>query len=97
MISNAIDAMNGQGRLFLTLREGKRELTLEVRDTGPGMDKSQAAKALEPFYTTKGGKEASFGLGLPYAYYVMRKHGGALHIRSKPGVGTQFTIRLRAG
>ncbi|WP_233568180.1 ATP-binding protein [Cohnella faecalis] len=59
-----------------------------MRDTGPGMDKAQAAKALEPFYTTKGGAGLSFGLGLPYAYQVMRKHGGSLHLRSKPGVGT---------
>ncbi|MCD9021458.1 sensor histidine kinase [Cohnella silvisoli] len=92
LISNAVDAMNGVGHLFITLREGKRELTLEVRDTGPGMDKAKAAKALEPFYTTKSGNEANFGLGLPYAYYVMRKHGGSLHIRSKPGVGTRVYL-----
>ncbi|RKP57275.1 sensor histidine kinase [Cohnella endophytica] len=90
LVSNAIDAMNGEGRLFVSMREGKRELTLEVRDTGPGMDRAEAAKAMEPFYTTKSGKEANFGLGLPYAYYVMRKHGGSLHIRSKPGVGTRI-------
>jgi signal transduction histidine kinase len=89
LISNAIDAMNGQGHLFVSLKDNKRELTIEVRDTGPGMDSVEAAKALEPFYTTKGGKEASFGLGLPYAYYVMRKHGGSLRIRSKRGVGTR--------
>jgi signal transduction histidine kinase len=92
LISNAIDAMKGKGHLFIALREGKRELTLEVRDTGPGMDKAQATKALEPFYTTKSGKEANFGLGLPYAYYVMRKHGGSLHVRSKQGVGTRVYL-----
>ncbi|WP_256757035.1 HAMP domain-containing sensor histidine kinase [Cohnella sp. WQ 127256] len=92
LISNAVDAMNGEGRLFVTMREGKRELTIEVRDTGPGMDKVQVAKSLEPFYTTKSGKDANFGLGLPYAYYVMRKHGGTLHIRSKPGVGTRVYL-----
>jgi signal transduction histidine kinase len=89
VISNAIEAMGGEGNLFVSLREGKKELTVEVRDTGPGMDKAQSVKAFEPFYTTKSGKEANFGLGLPYAYYVMRKHGGSLHIRSKPGVGTR--------
>ncbi len=92
LISNALDAMKGTGHLFITLREGKRELTLEVRDTGPGMDKAQSIKALEPFYTTKSGKEANFGLGLPYAYYVMRKHGGLLHIRSKIGIGTRVYL-----
>jgi signal transduction histidine kinase len=92
LLANAIDAMGGTGHLFLTLREGKRELTVEVRDTGPGMDKTQAAKALEPFYTTKSNKDANFGLGLPYVYYVMRKHGGTLQIRSKLGVGTRIYL-----
>jgi signal transduction histidine kinase len=92
LISNAIDAMNGKGHLFITLREWKRELSLEVRDTGPGMDKAQVSKALEPFYTTKSGKEANFGLGLPYAYYVVRKHGGSLYIRSKQQVGTRVYL-----
>jgi signal transduction histidine kinase len=92
LISNAIDAMNGEGHLFIAVREGKKELTVEVRDTGPGMDKAQAAKVLEPFYTTKSSKEANFGLGLPYAYYVMRKHGGSLLIRSRLGVGTRVYL-----
>ncbi|XID94024.1 sensor histidine kinase [Paenibacillaceae bacterium WGS1546] len=88
VVANAIEATGGQGRLSVSLKESKRELTVEVRDSGPGMTRSQAARALEPFFTTKGGKEANFGLGLPYAYHVMRKHGGSLHIRSKPGQGT---------
>jgi signal transduction histidine kinase len=92
LVSNAIEAMNGAGQLFVSLREGKKELTVEVRDTGDGMDKGQAAKALEPFYTTKSGKEANFGLGLPYAYHVMRKHGGYLQIRSKQGIGTRVYL-----
>jgi len=91
VISNALEAMNGKGRLAIILREGKRDLTLEVRDSGPGMSRTQAARALEPFYTTKGGG-TSFGLGLPYAYHVMRKHGGALHVRSKTGAGTSVFL-----
>jgi anti-sigma regulatory factor (Ser/Thr protein kinase) len=92
LVSNAIDAMKGTGHLFLSLRESKRELIVEVRDTGPGMDKVQATKALEPFYTTKNGKDTNFGLGLPYAYYVMQRHDGSLHIRSKLGVGTRVYL-----
>ncbi|MFD0670627.1 sensor histidine kinase [Cohnella sp. GCM10027633] len=87
VVSNAIEAMAGEGTLEIALRATKRELSLEVRDSGPGMDKSQAARALEPFYTTKRG-DANFGLGLPYAYHVIRKHGGSLHIRGKAGSGT---------
>ncbi len=87
VVSNALEAMNGRGVLVVALKEGKRELTLEVRDSGQGMSRAQAVRALEPFYTTKGGM-GGFGLGLPYAYHVLRKHGGALHLRSKAGEGT---------
>ncbi|MBB6671435.1 sensor histidine kinase [Cohnella nanjingensis] len=91
LIANAIEAMRaadrGEGVLQVRLTEGRRELTIEIRDDGPGMDKAQAARALELFYTTKRGG-ANFGLGLPYAYHVMRKHGGSLQIRSRKGAGT---------
>lgn len=88
VVSNAIEAMAGEGELCVTLRDNKRELALEIRDTGPGMDKAQSEEALQPFYTTKGGQNGNFGLGLPYAYYVMRKHGCSLRISSKQGTGT---------
>ncbi|MBD2870162.1 sensor histidine kinase [Paenibacillus arenilitoris] len=88
LVANALEAMRGSGELSVFLTETKRELIIEVRDTGPGMDRREAAKALEPFYTSKGGSGANFGLGLPYAYHVMRKHKGMLQLRSKPGAGT---------
>ncbi|MFC5531337.1 sensor histidine kinase [Cohnella yongneupensis] len=98
VIANAIEAMNGAGTLQVSLRASKRELTVEVRDSGGGMDKTQARKALEPFYTTKRGQDTNFGLGLPYAYYVMRKHGGDLLVRSRVGEGTSvmFTFPKRS-
>ncbi|MBO9600328.1 MAG: HAMP domain-containing histidine kinase, partial [Cohnella sp.] len=92
IVSNAIDAMNGTGALSVSLHARKRELAVEIRDSGPGMDKSQARQALEPFYTTKRSDDLNFGLGLPYAYYVMRKHGGDLHIRSRAGEGTSVVM-----
>ncbi|MGG4147397.1 HAMP domain-containing sensor histidine kinase [Paenibacillus algorifonticola] len=92
LISNAIEAMDGKGALSLIMKETKRDIMIEVRDTGPGMDRTQTAKAFEPFYTTKRGGSANFGLGLPYAYHVMRKHGGSLHIQSKLGAGTLVSM-----
>lgn len=91
VVSNAIEAMEGGGTLDVMLRAGKRELYVEIRDTGPGMDKTQESKALEPFYTTKRGG-MNFGLGLPYSYHVMRKHGGTLHIRARSGEGTTVVL-----
>lgn len=92
IVANAVEAMKGSGELFIQLNETKRELIIEVKDTGPGMIKSELAKVLEPFYTTKNGSDTNFGLGLPYAYHVMRKHKGMLDMRSKPGVGTSIFL-----
>ncbi|WP_164821717.1 sensor histidine kinase [Paenibacillus koleovorans] len=92
IVSNAVEAMRGQGKLAVQWLEGKKELTLLIVDSGPGMDAAQVRRALDPFYTTKSGSGTNFGLGLPYAYQVMRKHGGSLHIRSKPGEGTQVIL-----
>ncbi|CAM4509900.1 signal transduction histidine kinase [Paenibacillus endophyticus] len=90
--ANALEAMKGEGELLVQLSETKRELIVEIKDTGPGLSKSEAAKVLEPFYTTKSGSDINFGLGLPYAYHVMRKHKGMLNLRSKPGVGTSVFL-----
>ncbi len=92
LISNSVDAMKGKGRLQIELVEAKRELIIEVRDSGGGMPKEAIRKAFEPFYTTKSGSGTNFGLGLPYAYHVMSKHGGRLLLRSKDGEGTTATM-----
>ncbi|RIX59370.1 sensor histidine kinase [Paenibacillus nanensis] len=89
--NNAIEAMGKEGSLFVSLTETKRELVLEIRDTGPGMDRSLRMQVFEPFYTTKRTGH-NFGLGLPYAYHVMRKHKGSLTVRSKQGEGTTFYL-----
>lgn len=88
IIGNALEAMKGEGELAVYFTETKRELVIEVQDTGPGIEKSELAKVLEPFYTTKSVNDVNFGLGLPYAYHVMRKHKGMLLLQSKIGKGT---------
>lgn len=92
IVANALEAMKGKGELFIQLSETKRELIIEIKDSGPGMSKSEMTKVLEPFYTTKSGSDTNFGLGLPYAYHVMRKHKGFLNLRSKPEAGTSVYL-----
>lgn len=94
VVSNALEAMGKQAEreLVLRLSETKREWRLEISDNGPGMNKEATALALEPFHTTKAGTGSNFGLGLPYAYHVMRKHGGSLQLRSAPGKGTTVCL-----
>lgn len=70
-----------------------RAVVLEVSDTGSGMDEEVAARALEPFFSTKG---AGRGLGLAAAAGIVRAHAGELRIDSELGVGTTFVLRFPA-
>ncbi|WP_298700418.1 ATP-binding protein [Brevundimonas sp.] len=89
---NAIEAVGGAGSVAVRLEsllEGG--LRLSVRDSGPGMDREIAARALEPFFTTKPG---AAGLGLPQAYAFARQSGGNLSIDSGPGEGAEVAVTL---
>ncbi|GAA0870702.1 hypothetical protein GCM10009116_25390 [Brevundimonas basaltis] len=91
---NAVEALDGQGSVAVrleTLMEGG--LRLSVRDSGPGMDRDLAARAVEPFFTTR---EGAAGLGLSQAYAFARQSGGVLSIDSAPGQGSEVSITLPA-
>ena len=94
LLANAIEAIDGRGSVAVrleTLMEGG--VRLSVRDSGPGMDAELAARAVEPFFTTKDG---AAGLGLSQAYAFARQSGGVLSIDSRPGDGAEVAITLPA-
>jgi signal transduction histidine kinase len=96
LIENAVDAMDGmdgQGRL--TVRTGRDGdcLVVEIADTGPGIPESVLPHIFEPFYTTKPvGKGTGLGLDICWRIVVQR-HGGDLRVTSGPG-HTSFRVLL---
>jgi signal transduction histidine kinase len=92
LTQNAVEAVGSKGSVAVRLEalmEGG--LRLSVRDTGPGMDREMAARAVEPFFTTRDG---AAGLGLSQAYAFARQSGGVLSIDEAPGGGAEVSITL---
>ena len=94
LIRNAQHAMPEGGDLILRTRVEGDHAVLEVTDTGVGMDEAVAAKVFDAFFSTRPGGS---GLGLPTTRKVVEAHGGTIALRSEPGQGTMFTLRLPLG
>jgi PAS domain S-box-containing protein len=102
---NARDAMPDGGSLTIAVNaavapldldtplKGKKALRLTVADTGSGMDASTLARAIEPFYSTKGIGKGT-GLGLSMVHGLTRQLGGGMKISSTQGFGTRIDLWL---
>jgi two-component system CheB/CheR fusion protein len=92
LLLNAAQAMNGQGRITVTIASSEHACEIRVQDTGPGVPAEIRDQIFEPFFTTKarGG-----GLGLPIARRTAELHGGTLTLECPPGAGTTATLTLR--
>ncbi|HEV2330906.1 MAG TPA: response regulator [Verrucomicrobiae bacterium] len=66
---------------------------LWVRDTGPGIPPEVLPKIFHPYFTTKGPRQGT-GLGLNIVHRLIKEASGALHVHTKQGEGTAFTIYL---
>jgi two-component system NtrC family sensor kinase len=94
LLVNAIEAMeDGGGTLRLTLQRAQDQIELAVADTGVGISEAALPHIFEPFFSTKE-KESGVGLGLAIVFGIVQSHGGTIEVRSEPGRGTTFTVRL---
>ncbi|WP_428939552.1 sensor histidine kinase [Fontivita pretiosa] len=95
LIINALDAMSQTPEPVLTIRTDRREgwCLIEVSDNGTGILPEHMGRLFEPFFTTKPPGKGT-GLGLSISYSLIQKQGGSITVRSQPGKGASFIIRL---
>jgi two-component system NtrC family sensor kinase len=79
-VSTALDAESEQG-------------TVRVKDTGCGIPEDVLPRIFDPFFTTKEDQNRT-GLGLAVAHSIVEQHAGDISVRSAPGEGTEFMVRL---
>lgn len=93
LIKNAVDAMEGTGKIHVKVFADRRNAYIEVSDTGKGIPSKNRKRIFKPGYTTK---KRGWGLGLTLAKRIVQQyHRGRIYVKdSAPGRGTTFRIEL---
>jgi signal transduction histidine kinase len=97
LLSNAVKYTPAGGRVDVRTRVTDDWLSVSVIDTGLGMSRDELESIFDPFFRTDDAKERGIkgtGLGLVIVKAIVEGHGGGVHVTSKPGEGSAFTISL---
>jgi two-component system NtrC family sensor kinase len=93
LISNAVDAIAGEGAITIATSQDPEFFLISVRDTGAGIPEAIRSKIFDPFFTTKPVGQGT-GLGLAISYGIIQDHGGSIEVQSELGVGTEFIVKI---
>ncbi len=94
LCKNAVDAMNGEGRIDVYMTSEKQQIYIDIKDTGKGLARKNFKTVFNPGYTTK---KRGWGLGLTLAKRIIEDyHAGRIYVKdSEVGKGTTFRIELK--
>ncbi len=95
LVFNAVEAMPDGGTLTIksSYEDFRKQIRIDVIDTGHGIPKELISQIFEPFFSTKG-KDKGVGLGLSVVYGIIKEHRGSIYVVSEPGKGSDFIVRL---
>lgn len=93
LLTNAADAIEDDGDIVLQTLEDNDNVVINIGDTGAGIPADVLPRIRDPFFTTKEVGQGT-GLGLSIVDQIVTAHKGELHVDSKPGKGTTFTVIL---
>ena len=94
LIRNAIEALSGTEtpQIWIYTQSSGEEVTIEVKDNGPGLSEELLHSPFDAFQTTKA---SGMGLGLSICQTIIEAHGSTIAVSSEPGAGASFTFTLR--
>jgi signal transduction histidine kinase len=95
LAQNALKAMPSGGELTVEVSKDKNNVTIEIRDTGIGIENEKLSHIFEPFYSDgQSSRHHNVGLGLAIVKSLVDKIKGTIHVSSEVGKGTLFIIKL---
>lgn len=92
IIINAIEAMDTNGKLTITITESSNYYDVCIKDNGKGIPKENLSKLFEPFFTMKKG---GTGLGLTVSYSILQSHHAMIKAYSREHQGTEFHVSFK--
>lgn len=98
IVTNALDACDQRDDGVVTVRTEQLPsagtVQVVVEDNGIGIDADSLKQLFNPFFSSKGSKGT--GLGLAVSQKILKEHGGRIHVESRPGEGSRFTLEFPA-
>jgi signal transduction histidine kinase len=92
VVKNGIESMTKGGELTVSTRDDDTYVSIEVTDTGTGIDEKDMEHIFSPFFSTK---ETGSGLGLAMTKKIIEEMGGSVEVYSRKGQGTTMALLLR--
>jgi signal transduction histidine kinase len=94
LVGNAIKFARPGDRVEITAARQAGMICLQVIDSGPGIPPDQLDRVFERFWRADADRASGAGLGLYIARKIVEAHGGRIALKSVPGAGSTFTVRI---
>jgi len=93
IVKNAVDAMEGNGKLIVTVHKAPEWVHIDIKDTGKGISQKQLKTIFQPGFSTK---KRGWGLGLSLVHRIVKEYhkGKVFVLESQVDVGTTFRISI---
>ena len=94
LLGNALDALNGDGRVLIRTQKVDAAVEVAIEDNGRGVPPGELATIFDPAFRVSGGRVASANWSMFSSRQIVREHGGDINIESAPGRGTTVRVTL---